>query len=77
MRLCQMLYLKRIIIVCKYSFVARKLIDSLWVKRRVPGKGRIRFCLFKTNPEAQVFTCWKVFQYISENYEYNPIQLLC
>lgn len=72
-----MLYLKRIFIVCKYSSVAHKLIDPLWVKGKMPGKGRIRFCLFKTNPETQVFACWKVFLYISENYEYNPIQLLC
>lgn len=51
---CQMLYLKRIFIVCKFSSAAHKLIDPLWVKGRVPGKGRILFCLFKTNTETQV-----------------------
>lgn len=72
-----MLYLKRIFIVCKFSSAAYKLIDLLWLKGRVPGKGRICFCLFKTNPETQAVACWKVFLCISENYEYNPIQLLC
>ena len=72
-----MLYLKRIFIVCKFSSAACELIDPLWVKERVPGKGRIKFCLLKTNPATQVIACWKAFLYICENYEYNPMQLLC
>lgn len=63
--------------VCKFSSAGYNLIDPLLVKGRVPGKGRINFCLLKTNPETQVITCWKAFPYISENYKYNPIQLLC
>lgn len=37
---CQMLYLKRIFIVCKFSSATCKLIDPLWVKAESARKGK-------------------------------------